>query len=140
MSTCENAQLTFSRTFRIPCRTPFHFAEYLGRRFPKPLGSHRFGTIVHDDHRPHGLFYRGNHPEEERTQDPAATVAVNRIPVLLFGQKAKTTRTVRAFNPPHRQRRRADEFSLDGYLPVGWLIRQPVRTQCGHEATPTYFL
>jgi len=140
MSTCENAQLTFSITFRIPCRTPFHFAEYLGRRFPKPLGSHRFGTIVHDDHRPHGLFYRGNHPEEERTQDPAATVAVNRIPVLLFGQKAKTTRTVRAFNPPHRQRRRADEFSLDGYLPVGWLIRQPVRTQCGHEATPTYFL
>ena len=75
----------------------------------------------------------GNPFKKQGPQQSTALVAVNGVTVLLFRQKAKTTKTVRAFYPTHRERRRADELPMDGYLPISWLVRQPIGAQRGYE-------
>ena len=75
----------------------------------------------------------GDSLKKQGPQNPTALVAINGVTVLLFSQKAKTTKTVRAFNPTHRERRRADELPMDGYLPISWLVRQPIGAQRGYE-------
>lgn len=122
------------------CMAPFHLFEDFLSGFAETFRSNFFGLIVYDDHSPNRLGDLGNHPIEQRAQKSAAPIAINGITVFLFCQKAETTKTVRAFNPPHRKRWRTDKLPLDGYLPISRLRRQPIRTQSGDRQPPTYFL
>lgn len=124
----------------ILASVPSHLAEYLECGLAKSFRSHFGGIVRHDNHCPNRLFYRRHHPKKQRSQNPATLIAVNRIAVFLFCQKAETTKTVRTVNPLHRQRWRADKLSLDGYLPVSGLRRQPIRTQSGYKPASVLLL
>ena len=128
-----NAPFKTSLTLCIQAIGPFHLLEHLERRLTHAFRRHDFGIVAHNDHGPHGLCNMGNPFKKQGPQNPTALVAVNSVTVLLFCQKAKTTKTVRAFNPTHRERWRADKFPMDGYLPISWLVRQPIGAQRGYE-------
>lgn len=121
------------RFFHIFYLTPLHLSEQLFCRFPKAFRSHFFCIVAYKYHGPYRLGNAGDHSKKQRPQNPATLVTVYSIPVFLASNKAKTTKTVRALYPSHRQRRCADKFSLGGYLPIGRLTGQPKRTQSGHR-------
>ncbi len=137
ISTATRVCLTFCHILLL---VPFHLVEYFLGRFAETFRRHFLGIVAHDNHRPHRLFDIRYNSKKQRAQDSTALVAVNRIAILLFGQEAETTKTVRSFNPSHAECRCTEELPLDGYLPVSRLIRQPIRTQSGYKPTPTYFL
>ena len=115
---------------------PFHFPENLERRLTHTFRTHDLGIVAHDNHGPHRLLDMGNPLKKQGPQNPTALVAVNGVAVFLFCQKAETTKTVRTFYPTHRERRRADELSMDGYLPISWLVWQPIGAQSGDMPPP----
>ena len=126
ISTAFNAPWSLPQKFRLSIGPfgkfeplgPFHFLENLERRFAHARRGHDLGIVAHDNHRPHGLCDMGNPFKKEGPQQSTALVAVNGIAIFLFSQKTETTKTVRA---------------MDGYLPISWLVRQPIGAQRGYE-------
>ena len=137
ISTATRACLTFCHILLL---VPFHLVENFLGRFAETLGRHFLGIVAYDNHRPYGLLDIRDNTIKQRTQKPTALVTIHRIAVLFLRKKTKTTKTVRSFNPSHAKSGCADELSLDGYLPISGLVRQPIRTQSGYKPTPTYFL
>ena len=137
ISTATRVCLTFCHILLL---VPFHLVEYFLGRFAETFRRHFLGIVAHDNHRPHRLFDIRYDSKKQRAQNSTALVAVNGVPVLLFGQEAETTKTVRSFNPSHAECRCTEKLPLDGYLPVSGLVWQPIRTQSGYKPTPTYFL
>ena len=137
ISTATRACLTFCHILLL---VPFHLVKNFLGRFAETLGRHFLGIVAHNNHRPYGLLDIRDNTIKQRAQKPTALVTVHRIAVLFLREEAKTTKTVRTFNPSHAKSGCADELSLDGYLPISGLVRQPIRTQSGYKPTPTYFL
>ena len=128
-----NAPFKTSLTLCVQAIGPFHFLEHLECRFAHAFRRHDLGIVAYNNHGPNWLCNMGNPFKKQGPQESAAFIAVNGVAVLLFRQKAKTTKTVRAFDPTHRERRRADKLPMDGYLPISWLVRQPIGAQRGYE-------